>query len=199
MSLSPFNKGARAMKKYISNTFMILGILLILVAVGSKYINKSEVKKSEENFINKLEQVESKKEFFKDIEVGDEIGKITVPSLNIEGIIVEGTDDQQIKHNVGHFEGTSMPGEKGNFAIAGHSSTIYNNIFNNMHKIKVGDEMVITALNGEFKYRVSERFVVDPWDTTVLNSYVEKKEITIVTCTNGGKDRFIIKGNLVEE
>ena len=199
MSLSLFNKGVRIMKKYISNTLIILGILFILVALGSKYINKNEVKKSEENFINKLNEVENKEEVFKDIKVGDEIGKIIIPSLNIEGIIVEGTGDEEIKHNIGHFQGTSMPGEEGNFAIAGHSSTIYNNVFNNIHKINIGDEMIVTALNGEFIYKVSESFVVEPEDTTVLNSFVGRKEITIVTCTNGGKDRLIIKGNLVEE
>ena len=76
MSLSLFNKGVRIMKKYISNTLIILGILFILVALGSKYINKNEVKKSEENFINKLNEVENKEEVFKDIKVGDEIGKL---------------------------------------------------------------------------------------------------------------------------
>lgn len=187
------------MKKYISNILIIVGILLILVAIGSKFINKSEVKKSEDNFINKLNELENKEDVYKEIKVGDEIGKITIPSLNIEGIIVEGTDDNEIKHNVGHFEGTSMPGEEGNFAIAGHTSTIYNKVFNNLHKINVGDEIVIKALNGEFIYKVSESFVVEPEDTTVLNSVVGRKEITIVTCTNGIKNRLIVKGNLMEE
>lgn len=191
------------MKKYVSNILIILGVLLILVALGGKYINRSEVKKSEENLANKLNQLESneenKEDVYKDIKVGDEIGKITIPSLNIEGIIVEGTDDEVIKHNIGRFQETSMPGEEGNFAIAGHSSTIYNNVFNNMDKINAGDEIVINALNGKFKYIVSESFVVKPEDTTVLNSFVGRKEITIVTCTNGGKDRLIVKGNLMEE
>lgn len=187
------------MKKCISSILIVVGILLIAVAIGSKLINKNEVKKSEDNFVNKLSELENKEDVYKEISIGDEIGKITIPSLDIEGIIVEGTDDNEIKHNIGHFEGTSMPGEEGNFAIAGHSSTIYNNVFNNMHKIKVGDEIVIKALNGEFIYKVSESFVVEPEDTTILNSFVGRKEVTIVTCTNGGKDRLIVKGNLVEE
>lgn len=187
------------MKKYISNILMIIGIILVLVAMGSKYINKNEVEKAEKNFINKLSDTENKEEVYEQIESGDEIGKIIIPSLNIERIIVEGTDDAYIKHNIGHFEGTSMPGEEGNFAIAGHSNTIYNNVFNNIDKLNIGDEIVVIALNGEFKYKVRESFVVEPENTTVLNSFIGKKEITIVTCTNGGKDRLIIKGNLMEE
>ncbi|MDU3355020.1 hypothetical protein [Clostridium sp.] len=81
------------MKKYISNILIVLGILFILVALGSKYINLNEIEKSEESLVNKLEEVENKENVYEDIKVGDEIGKITVPSLNIEGIIVEGTGD----------------------------------------------------------------------------------------------------------
>ena len=43
------------MKKYISNILIVLGIVFILVALGSKYININEVKKSEESLFNKLE------------------------------------------------------------------------------------------------------------------------------------------------
>ena len=50
MSLSLFNKGVRIMKKYISNTLIILGILFILVALGSKYINKNENEKIRREF-----------------------------------------------------------------------------------------------------------------------------------------------------
>ena len=66
------------MKKYISNILIVLGIVFILVALGSKYININEVKKSEESLVNKLEEVENKENVYEDIKVGDEIGKITV-------------------------------------------------------------------------------------------------------------------------
>ena len=48
------------MKKYISNILIVLGILFILVALGSKYINLNEIEKSEESLVNKLEEVENK-------------------------------------------------------------------------------------------------------------------------------------------
>ena len=89
-----------------------------------------------------------------------------------------------------------MPGENGNFCIAGHSSTVYNNVFNNLKNINLNDEIKITTSEGEFTYLVSEIFETEPTNVGVLNQNNDLKEMTIVTCTNGGKDRLIVKGNL---
>ena len=126
----------------------------------------------------------------------EEIGLIDIPSLNISTAIVSGTGKDQIRYYVGHFENTSMPGENGNFCIAGHSSTVYNNIFNDLYKIKMDDEIIITTSNGEFTYVVNEIFETEPTNMNVLNQDNDIKELTIVTCANQGKDRLIVKGRL---
>ena len=89
-----------------------------------------------------------------------------------------------------------MPGEEGNFALAGHSSYIYNQVFNNLHKVNMGDKIVIKTINNQFTYIITETMEVQPSDTYVLDQDMRKKEITIVTCTNSGKQRFIVKGEL---
>ena len=54
-----------------------------------------------------------------------------------------------------------MPGEYGNFALAGHSSTYYyNQVFNEVHKVEVGDKIKITTVNDEFVYTITETKVV---------------------------------------
>lgn len=73
---------------------------------------------------------------------------------------------------------------------------MYTNVFNEIDKIKNGDKIVIDALNGNFVYEVVDKFVVEPEETSVLNGYSDKKEITIVTCTAKGKERLIVKGVL---
>ena len=92
-----------------------------------------------------------------------------------------------------------MPGEFGNFAIAGHSSTIYNNVFNNLKNIKIGEDIVITTVNGKFTYKVNEIFESNPSNMSVLDQDNEKKEMTIVTCTKDGKERLIVKAILDEK
>ena len=103
-----------------------------------------------------------------------------VNSVGLETVIVEGTDNKYLKYYACHFEGTAMPGEEGNFSVAGHSSYLYNQVFNELHKVKINDEIEIETTKGIFKYKITE------------------KEITLVTCTNGGKKRLIIKGEIME-
>ena len=57
----------------------------------------------------------------------------------------------------------------------------------------------IKTLNNEFTYVVKDIFEVNPEDTFVLDQDNEIKELTIVTCTNKGKDRLIVKAEIVED
>ena len=129
---------------------------------------------------------------------GDEIGIIEIESVNLKNVIVESTDKSYLNHHVCHFENTAMPGQDGNFALAGHSSTYYyNQVFNEVHKVKVGDKIKITTVDDEFVYTITETRVVESDEIDVLDQDMSKKEITLVTCTNGGKQRFIVKGEII--
>ena len=65
--------------------------------------------------------------------------------------------------------------------------------------VSIDDEIIIKTLNNEFTYVVKDIFEVNPEDTFVLDQDNEIKELTIVTCTNKGKDRLIVKAEIVED
>ena len=178
--------------KRISKILFTLGLILILGSVSLNMYTKYKQYQAKNKFTQKIENGEE----IKNINLGDEIGLIDIPSLNISTAIVSGTGKDQIRYYVGHFENTSMPGENVNSCIAGHSSTVYNNIFNDLYKIKMDDEIIITTSNGEFTYVVNEIFETEPTNMNVLNQDNDIKELTIVTCANQGKDRLIVKGRL---
>lgn len=178
--------------KRISKILFTLGLILILGSVSLNMYTKYKQNQAKNKFTQKIEN----REEIKDTNLGDEIGLIDIPSLNISTAIVSGTGKDQIKYYVGHFENTPMPGDNGNFCIAGHSSTIYNNIFNDLHKIKIDDEIIITTSNGEFIYVVNDIFETEPTNMGVLSQDNDLKELTIVTCSNQGKDRLIVKARL---
>ena len=179
--------------KRISKILFTLGLVLVLGSVSLNIYTKYKQEQAKNNFTQKINEEGNDD---REINLGDEIGLIDIPSLEIESVIVSGTNKEQIKYYVGHFENTPMPGEYGNFCIAGHSSTVYNNIFNNLNKIKINDEIIITTSKGEFTYIVSEIFETEPTNMSVLNQDNVLKELTIVNCTNQGKDRLIVKANL---
>jgi sortase A len=125
------------------------------------------------------------------------LGILIIPKINLNVAVAEGTDSETLKYAVGHFEGTAMPGEKGNFSVAGHRNYTYNQYFNRLDEIKKGDEIRIRTNKGEFAYEVFDTFVVEPTEVSVLDKS-EDATITLVTCTpiRVATHRLIIKGRL---
>lgn len=184
------------MKNKISKLLISMGLLIIIgsltLTAYSKYIDK----KALTSFEKKIESQQSENKKVKPkLNSGDEIGIIEIESVNLKNVIVESTDKEYLNHHVTHFEESAMPGEDGNFALAGHSSTYYyNQVFNEVHKVKVGDKIKVTTIDDEFIYTITETRVVESDEVDVLDQDMTKKEITLVTCTSGGIQRFIVKG-----
>lgn len=184
--------------KKISKIIAAMGLILILGSVSLNLYTKYKESEAINNLKQKIE-VKDDSDENKEIKIGDEIALIDIDSVDISSVIVNGIGKEQIRHYIGHFENTPMPGETGNFSIAGHSSTIYNNVFNNLKNIKVGDDIVITTIDAKFIYKVSEVFESEPSNMSVLDQDNEIKEMTIVTCTKDGKERLIVKAVLDEK
>ena len=84
--------------------------------------------------------------------------------------------------------------EIGNLTLAGHSN-IDGTMFGGLKKLDIGDTIEITDLhNNTVNYRIFDKYVTDPNDVNCTKSVEkDKKEITLITCTNGNKQRLIIK------
>lgn len=172
---------------------------MIVISQGLKYYSKYIENQSIQKFKNELQyKSKNKTEVHKNYKPGDEIAIMKVKSVGLETVIVEGTDDKYLKYYACHFEKTAMPGENGNFSIAGHSSYFYNQVFNELHKVKINDKIEIKTTKGIFKYNITNIFDTKAENTSVLDQDKSKKEITLVTCTAGGKKRLIIKGEIDE-
>ena len=124
---------------------------------------------------------------------------LEIPDLNIKAPVMDGTGHEVLSKAAGHFPGTGALGE-GNYCIAGHKSTIYAEIFNEMKHIKIGMEMHLYDNNEDrmkYTYIVTKDFIVEPNETWVLKDFGDDR-ITIVTCTDDGTQRQIVVGMLKE-
>lgn len=120
-----------------------------------------------------------------------------IPRLDIKVPVLEGTDNKSLQVSAGHFEGTGALG-KGNYCIAGHNSTIYAEIFNDLDQIQIGDEMYLVDIDKNrtrYKYVVTEYKTVEPSDTWVLNDFGDDR-LTVISCTDDGKQRQVVVGVL---
>lgn len=122
---------------------------------------------------------------------------MVIPKINLTVAVAEGTDEETLKYAVGHFEGTALPGEKGNFAVAGHRSYTYSEYFNRADELQNGDEIIVRTKKGEFTYIVYDQKVVEPTEISVLDP-TQDATVTLVTCTpiRIATHRLIIKGRL---
>lgn len=124
---------------------------------------------------------------------------IEIPSLDIKVPVIDGTSSESLRLGAGKFENSANMGQKGNFCVAGHSSTIYNCIFNDLEKIKPLDVIKCTSSKGVlYKYYVINTFKTEPENYGVTLS-TDEKEMTIVTCTDNGTRRFIVRAKLMTD
>ena len=122
---------------------------------------------------------------------------LEIPSLNIKVPVLEGTDSETLAVAAGHFQGTGELGQ-GNYCIAGHNSTIYAEIFNDLDQIQIGAEMDLMDTDAEktcYTYVVAEYKVVDPEDVAVLDDYGDDR-LTVISCTDDGTQRQVVVGML---
>jgi sortase A len=129
---------------------------------------------------------------------GTPLGKLTIPSVGISAIVLEGDDDATLNAAPGHIPGTAVPGEDGNVAIAGHRDTF----FRNLKSIRAGDSINVRTPRGAYLYRVDWTQVVDPSRTDVLTAS-GSPTLTLVTCypfyfVGPAPKRFIVRSHLVK-
>jgi sortase A len=67
--------------------------------------------------------------------------------------VVEGTGQQQLAQGPGHYPGTALPGQQGNFAVAGHRVG-RGSPFLDLDTLRPGDPIVVETADWWYVYRV---------------------------------------------
>lgn len=121
------------------------------------------------------------------------IGKITIEKINLNYSILSICSEELLKISPCRLYGPE-PNQIGNLCIAGHN---YDNgkFFSNISKLSIGDIIRIYDLNNNYlEYSIYDKFEVEINDTSVLSQDTNgKKELTLITCNNKNKNRFILK------
>jgi len=113
---------------------------------------------------------------------GSLVARLQIPAIGVDEYVVQGTAEGDLAMGPGHYVGTSMPGQAGNVAIAGHRTT-YGAPFNDLDSLVSGDPIFLTSDSGvKLEYTVSQAPVaVSPSDVAVLNFFGDNR-LTLTTC-----------------
>lgn len=98
---------------------------------------------------------------------GDAIGRIEMPDIGVDQVIVEGTGTADLRKGPGHYPRTAWPGMRGTVAVAGHRTT-YGAPFNAIDELERGDRITVQMPYGRFVYRVERSRIVPPTAVEVV-------------------------------
>jgi sortase A len=109
------------------------------------------------------------KRYRRDSTRGEVIGRLRVPRMGLNMLLVNGTDHETLKKGPGRDERTFMPGENRLVYIAGHRTT-YLAPFSHIDRLRTGDRVTIEVPYGRFIYAITGHRIVKSTDLSVLHS-----------------------------
>jgi len=187
------------MKLKIYKIFFIILILIIIVLsvlivikYRKSYLNEQENKEVLEVFSKEISNIEN-------LEENNE----NEPKINIEYPILDidtynpSETKEPLKYSIVKYWGNSV-NEYGNLSIAGHNN-YDGTMFGKTKKLRIGDLVELTDLNNKtIQYSIHNVFKTDPNDVSILETNNQNiREVTLITCTNGNRQRLIIKAKEV--
>lgn len=184
--------------------FIILSIIAVILLIfiikkyGGRQVNEQRNKETLEVFskINPDENTENEKI---QMDGYDVIGTVKIQKINIEYPIVSiktsNPEETKIpmKFAIVRYWGGNV-NDFGNLSIAGHNN-YDGTMFGKTKKLEIGDEVELTDLTKQtIKYQIYQKFATNPNDVSVLQTEDKSvREVTLITCTNGNKERLILK------
>jgi len=87
------------------------------------------------------------------VQPGDPVALMTIPTLGVEQVVVEGTASSDLQAGPGHRRDTPLPGQRGASVLYGKALT-WGAPFRSISTLTVGDGITATTGQGSFVYRV---------------------------------------------
>ncbi|WP_021597059.1 class E sortase [Actinomadura welshii] len=142
------------------------------------------------------------------VRLGKGLAMIRVPRFGkgYHFVVIEGVGREDLRKGPGHYPGTALPGQVGNFVVSGHRTT-YSAPFNRLGELDRGDRILIDTRERQYVYTVTDRRIVKPSATEVTASVPfhpkrrpTERLITLTTChpKYSAAKRMIVFGELAE-
>jgi sortase A len=156
-----------------------------LAALEDEFPNLPEVQKVERQSSHDNASLQRQARALADVfaghvETGQGIGRIKIPSIDLDIVVVQGTDTSSLQKGPGHYPDTAFPGQGKTIGIAGHRTT-YLAPFRKINEIEDGDEIELDMPYGTFTYTVQKHEVVDPSDVQIVDN-VGYERLVLTAC-----------------
>ncbi|MGC5018747.1 class E sortase [Micromonospora sp. DT47] len=136
---------------------------------------------------------------------GKPIAGLYIPKLGKNWVVVEGVTQKDIRYAPGHYPKSALPGQVGNFSVAGHRNRA---TFWRLDELNDEDEIVVETKTSWYVYEVIQTRIVRPDQVEVVApapirlkpGEKPKKLLTLTTCNPklDNYQRLIIHAELKE-
>ncbi len=113
---------------------------------------------------------------------GGAVGRIIIPHIGANFVVVKGTDTEDLKSGPGVYSQTPFPGSGSTTAIAGHRTT-YLAPFRHIDSLRRGDRILLLMPYGHFTYTVIGQKVVAPTDFAAAVGRLNYSRLVLSACT----------------
>ncbi|MBM7491723.1 sortase A [Micromonospora luteifusca] len=117
---------------------------------------------------------------------GKPLAGLHIPKLDKNWVVVEGVTQADIRYAPGHYPASALPGQVGNFSVAGHRNRA---TFWRLDELDEGDAIVVESKTDWYVYRVSRSRIVKPTQVEVVapvpgepDKKPTKRMLTLTTC-----------------
>lgn len=204
--MSRKEKRIKRKKRTIINFFLIVLIASIFIWIISEHNQETNLKEPaiEKLVSSNVEKTNDEKEEKTDLpnkyKGYSVMARLEIPSIKLETYVLKEYSETSLNISVTKFWGADA-NQIGNFCIAGHNFFKKDNMFHNLKKVKINDEIYITDSKiGKINYEVYQKEIVAPEDVSCLSQDTKgKRETTLITCTNNSEKRIIVKAKQKEE
>ena len=131
------------------------------------------------------------------IPLGDAYAQILIPSIDVNFMVVQGTQYEDLKMGPGHYADTADPwDDTGRVGIAGHRTT-YLHPFFDLDKVAVDDRITLRTEFGTFDYVVDRVFVVPESGSGRVLAQTTRPSLVLTTCNPryASYQRLIVTAN----
>lgn len=180
-------------KNTLKKAWVLFGVIIIFFSAIYVYItlkNKSTKQEllnianeiANENIVTGVQDdcVEQEQFSVEELEKSKNvIGKLIIPSIEINAPIKDGTSPEVLRDAIGHFSSSSY--WNGNVCLASHNRGTYAHYFEKINQLNIGDEIIYQTKMGTRVFKVENIDVINESDVSVLNS-TESNYLTLITC-----------------
>jgi len=143
------------MTKVLGELMLTIGVVLLLFAFYEAYWTNVESGQLQEEASADLEEQWRNPRQKMEPELGEAFAQLYIPTFGSDYhfAIIEGTNEDDLLRGPGRYVDSQMPGEMGNFAVAGHRVG-KGAPFNDLGKLETCDDIVVETQTERITYRV---------------------------------------------